>query len=151
MCLMVGYDPAKFKSLADEIKMPKARQESCQKDYARALRSWDKVLEPHLRAPDRPQSKIAVVYSDAPGNLAGFARSFRAVRLLEAVAQRSEADFAWPAPFTLEMRSCGRPEAAWSDDSRVLRVCYELAYDFAELYRAYVPVTPALSQKRKRK
>ena len=58
--------------------------------------------------------------------------------MLEAVAQRSAAEFAWPAPFTIEMRSCGRPDAAWSEENRTLRICYELAFDFAQLYEAYV-------------
>jgi hypothetical protein len=58
--------------------------------------------------------------------------------MLEAVAQRSAAEFAWPAPFTIEMRSCGRPDAAWSEENRTLRICYELAFDFAQLYEAYM-------------
>jgi Putative metallopeptidase len=151
VCLMVGSDRAKFKGVADGIKMPQERQESCQKDYAKASWSWDTVLKPHLRLPDQPQKKINVVYSDAPGPLAGFARSFRSVRMLEGVAQRSSADYAWPAPFTLEMRSCGGPEAAWSEETRILRVCYELAFDFAELYGAYVPAASIASSKQKRK
>jgi hypothetical protein len=151
VCLMVGSDPAKFKGLADRIKMPQERQESCQKDYVKTSWSWDTALKPHLRVPDQPQTKIDVVYSDAPPPLAGFAQSFRAVRMLETVAQRSGEDYAWPAPFTLEMRSCGRPEAAWSEETRILRVCYELAFDFAELYRAYVPEALGPSPRQKRK
>jgi len=157
VCLMVGSDPSKFKSLADKAQMPPERQESCRKDYGKISRSWDAVLEPHRRAPDQPQTKIYTVYSDAPENLAGFARGFRAVRMLEAVAQRSAAEFAWPAPFTMEMRSCGRPDAAWSEENRTLRICYELAFDFAQLYEAYVasaaspPTAPAaVSSDRKR-
>jgi hypothetical protein len=118
--------------------MPPERQESCRKDYGKISRSWDAVLEPHKRALDQPQTKIYTVYSDAPENLAGFARGFRAVRILETVAQRSAADFAWPAPFTMEMRSCGHADAAWSEENRTLRICYELAFDFAQLYEAYV-------------
>jgi hypothetical protein len=151
VCLMVGSDPAKFKAIADGIKMPQERQESCQKDYAKSSWSWDTVLKPHRRAPDQPQTTINVVYAEAPAPLARFARSFRAVRMLEAVAQRSAADFAWPAPFTLEMRSCGGPEAAWSEETRILRVCYELPFDFAQLYGAYVPATSVASPKQKRK
>ena len=151
VCLMVGSDPVRFKQLASGIKMPQERQETCQKDYARASQSWGALLEPHLRAPDGPRTDIKVVYSDAPPPLAGFARSFRAIRMLEAVANRSSAEFAWPRPFTLEMRSCGVPEAAWSDENRNLRVCYELAFDFAELYRAYTPAAAPVAQKQKRK
>ena len=72
---------------------------------------------------------------------------------MEAVAQRSANEYAWPNPLTLEMKSCGRPEAAWDDKSRTLRICYELAFDFAELYRAYVfdaPVQASTDVRRKR-
>ena len=157
VCLMVGSDPSKFKSLADKAQMPPERQESCRKDYGKISRSWDAVLEPHRRAPDQPQTKIYTVYSDAPENLAGFARGFRAVRMLEAVVQRSAAEFAWPAPFTMEMRSCGRVDAAWSEENRTLRICYELAFDIAQLYEACVasaappPAAPtAVSSNQKR-
>ena len=154
VCLMVGSDAAKFKSLADQSKMPKSRQETCKEDYATAAASWDMVLKPHRRASDQPETKISVVYRDAEGRLEGFARTLQAVRILEAVAQRSAAEYAWPNPFTLEMKSCGRPEAAWDDKSRTLRICYDLAYDFAELHRAYVfdaPVQAAADPRRKRK
>jgi hypothetical protein len=153
VCLMVGSDPPKFKSLADEAQMPPERQETCRKDYGKISRSWDEVLEPHRRAPGQPQTKIYVVYNDAAENLAGFARGFRAVRILETVAQRASADFAWPAPFTIEMRSCGRPQSAWGEENRTLLICYELAFDFAQLYEAYVasasaPAPPAAIGKR---
>ena len=145
VCLMVGSDPAKFMSLADETKMPESRQESCRKDYAKASRSWDTVLKPHRRAPD---------HGNVQGNLEVFARSFREVRILETVAQAAAADFAWPAPFAMEMQSCGRSDAAWSDKTRTVRVCYELAFDFVQLYRAYVAAAPtpaSASPKRNRK
>jgi hypothetical protein len=54
----------------------------------------------------------------------------------------------------MEMQSCGRSDAAWVDKTRTVRVCYELAFDFAQLYRAYVATTSttALTNlKRKRK
>jgi hypothetical protein len=138
VCLMVGSDPARFKALADANRMPQERQESCKKDFDKASWSWNTILEPHRRAPDTSQTRIDVEYSDAPAPLAGFARAFRDVRILETAAQRSSAEFAWPEPFTIAMKSCGRPEAAWDDKTRVLRVCYELAFDFAQLYQAYL-------------
>src|SRR6516162_11251668 len=154
VCLMVGSDPAKFMSLADETKMPQSRQESCREDYPKASWSWDTVLEPHRRAPGQPETTIDVVYGDAEGDFEIFARSFRAIQMLEAVAQRAAADYAGPAPINMEMQSCDRPEAVWLDKTRTLRICYELAFDFAQLYRAYVPAAPASAssnQKRKKK
>jgi hypothetical protein len=35
---MVGSDPANFKSLADDAKMPDSREQSCKRDYAKASR-----------------------------------------------------------------------------------------------------------------
>jgi hypothetical protein len=81
-------------------------------------------------------------------------RLIEGVRILETVAQAAAADFAWLAPFTMEMQSCGGSNAAWADKTRTVRVCDELAFDFAQLYRAYVATTPtpaSASLKRKRK
>jgi len=154
VCLMVGSDPAKFKSLADESKMPESRQQSCKEGYAKVSRSWDMVLMSHRRAPDQPETKINVVYGDAQGDFEVFARSFRAVRILETVAERAASEYVWPASFTMEMVSCSGPNASWDDKTRTLKVCYQLAFDFAELYRAYVPAAPLpafISQKQKRR
>ena len=69
VCLMVGSDPEKFKSLADQAKMPQERQKSCTRDYRKASEAWDAVLAPHLRQPGQPETKISVVYGDPQGDL----------------------------------------------------------------------------------
>jgi hypothetical protein len=137
VCFMVGSNVDKFKNLADETKLPKDRQDSCTRDYNKAANSWGLVLKPHLRAPDQPKTKIDVVYGEAKGNLKGFAEAARSILLLETVAQHLADEFVWPAPFVLEMQSCGAPNAAWDPPTRQLYLCYELAEDFAELYRSY--------------
>ena len=53
------------------------------------------------------------------------------------MADRAADDFSWPNSFTLEMQSCGSPNAGWDPATHKLTVCYELAGDFAELYRGY--------------
>jgi hypothetical protein len=154
VCLMVGSDPEKFKDLANETKMPESRQKTCRRDFAKASSAWDTVLMSHRRAPDQPESQIKIVYGDGKGTFDDFARLFRSVRLLETAAEHAEADYVWSSPFTLEMQGCGHPGADWDDETRKVTVCYELAFDFAELYRAYVPLTPAPAppgQKRKSK
>jgi hypothetical protein len=60
---------------------------------------------------------------------------------LETVAQAAAADFAWPAPFTTEMQSCGSSNAAWADKTRTVRVCDELA----------TPASASLKRKQKSK
>jgi Putative metallopeptidase len=137
VCFMVGSNEHKFANLADETKLPKDRQESCTRDYNKAASSWGLALKAHLRAPDQPKTKIDVVYGDATGNLEGFAQAARSIMLLEPLAQHAADLFVWPAPFTIQMQSCGAPNAGWDPPSRTLTMCYELAEDFAELYRSY--------------
>ena len=137
VCLMVGFDGQKFKDLADETKLPQERQDTCAGDYSNVAHSWDLVLGPHRRAPDQPKTKIDVVYGPAEGRLATARQVAHSIRLLETVAGRAADDFAWPAPFTLEMQSCGSPNARWDLSTHTLTVCYELARDFADLYRGY--------------
>ncbi len=137
VCFMVGSNEDKFKNLADETKLPKDRQDSCTRDYNKAANSWGLVLKPHLRSPDQSKTKIDVIYGEAKGDLKGFAEAARSIMLLETVAQHLADEFVWRAPFVLEMQSCGSPNASWDPPSRQLYVCYELAEDFAELYRSY--------------
>jgi Putative metallopeptidase len=143
VCLMVGSDPVKFKSLADEMKMPESRQKTCKRDYAKAFAAWDTVLKPYRRAPGQPETQIKIVYGDVKGVFDAFAQLFRSIRILEAVAEHAEADYVWPSPFTLEMQICDHPGADWDDETRKVTLCYESAFDFAELYRAYVQPPPA--------
>jgi len=150
VCLMVGSDKSKFKDLASETKLPEDRQDSCAEDYSGASYAWDLLLKSHLRAPDQPKTKIDVVYGEAKAGLRPAARAARSILFLETVSQNLADTFVWPASFTLEMQSCGFPNARWVLSTHKLTVCYELAADFAELYRAYGAAT-ADSRKRKSK
>ena len=59
VCFMVGSDDEKFKSLANEVKLPPERQDTCAGDYSNASWSWDQVLKPHVRAADQPSPRSA--------------------------------------------------------------------------------------------
>ena len=61
----------------------------------------------------------------------------------ETVAEVAQQHLLWPHPWTLAMESCGRPGSDYDTDTRTVTMCYEQAFDFAELYRAYVPTKPA--------
>lgn len=137
VCLMVGSGDPKYQSLADETKLPKDRQKTCAGDYADGTGSWDAALKPHLRAPDQPKTKIDVIYGEGKGDLDIIAQGLRSVGLLEAIAERAGSAIAWPEPFTIEAQSCGYLNAAWIPDKHKLFLCYELAQDFADLYRDY--------------
>jgi hypothetical protein len=139
VCLMVGSDKEQFKGLAEETGLPPGRQNSCVDDYASTSYSWDLVLGPHLRSADQPKTGVGVVYGPAEGGLGGAAQAARSIRLLETVAENVAEVFVWPAPFTIEMKSCGFPNAYWALSEHKSTVCYELAIEFVELYRNYGP------------
>ncbi len=80
---------------------------------------------------------LVLIYGPAEGKLEITAQASASIRLLETVAEQAANNFAWPKPFTLEMQSCGDPNARWSLSTRKLTLCYELGADFADLYRAY--------------
>jgi hypothetical protein len=137
-CLMVGTGEDRYKRLAAQTKLPKERQESCAGEFSAASNSWDSALKPHLRRPDQPKTKIDVVYGDAKGGkLEAAAHALRSMKLLETVAERMADTYAWPAPFAIEMQSCGYPNAQWLPKAHKVSLCYELAADFGDLYRGY--------------
>jgi len=95
------------------------------------------LLQPHVRAADQPKTKIDVAYGDGKGKLEIAAQMGRSIRLLDGVAAQSSELVAWPAPFSLEMQTCGFANAKWYPSLHKITLCYELAEDFAELYRDY--------------
>lgn len=143
VCLMVGSDPALFKDLANQTKLPPERQQTCPNDYKKVARAWQRMLQEHRRSADQPKVNINVIYGEGKGDLAPFAAGFRSVHFLEVAAQNAADLLAWKMPFTLEMKTCGFINAAWVTETRNLTLCYELAQDFAELFRAFNPAVPA--------
>jgi hypothetical protein len=135
VCLMVGADPVRFGALAEETTLPGKVRRTCGWDYDRASRSWETVLTPHRPAADQPKARIEVIYGVVAGDLEVYAQVFRNLRFLETIAELAADRFAWRAPIKMEMRSCGDAGAAWNAATRTLHVCYEMARDFAELYR----------------
>jgi len=145
VCLMVGSDPKRFGALAERAKMPPQRRSSCLGDFSNASWSWNKVLAPNLRGADDPQTEIGVKYGPNTEALAVYEQALRQTRLLESVAARASRKYKWRAPFQIEARSCGEPNAFWHLPSRTLVLCYELAADFAQLYRQYGVTSTPLS------
>jgi Putative metallopeptidase len=137
VCLMVGSDAEKFRDLADETNLPEDRRHTCLGDYSNAVFSWNLLLEPHRRAADQPKTQIDVIYGPAEGGMTAFRDMARSLLLLETVAGHAADQFAWPRPLTLEMQSCGFPNASWEIRTRQVIVCYELGASFAELYREF--------------
>ncbi len=139
VCFLVGWNEDRFKELADWVKMPPARQDSCAGDYSNAEFSWNAELKSHRRAPDQPKSKIDIDYGAATGKLEVYARSLRAIGYLETIAGYAS-DFVWPRSISIVLQSCGESNAEWSPGAHKELLCYEMAEEFLELYRGYTEV-----------
>ena len=135
ICMMVGSHPERFKQLAERAQMPEDRQASCKSDFTLTSWSWQTALTPHVRTSDAPKQKIELTYGDAKGKLGVYARTFREIKFLETLAEHLGERLAWPRPFAMEMVECGEVGANWH--SGKLKICYEMAQEFADLYRDY--------------
>jgi Putative metallopeptidase len=142
ICLMVGFDPNKFAAAADKAQMPAERQGTCQGDYSNASWSWTTVLRLHLRPPSHPKQKFTVRYGPGQGQYDAIAKAFQTVGILELVADLANDHYVWRRPITFEMQTCGTPNADWDLAGHRIYLCYEMAQDFADLYRGY-GLTPA--------
>lgn len=140
VCMMVGSDPVKYKTLADDTGMPEDRQGTCQGDFNTAEWSWDKALKAHLRAPDQPRTDVRVSYGYATekDRLDIYAKFIQSIKLLEIIAGHAANRYAWSAPLTLAARSCGQPDAHWNHPTRTLVLCYEMIAEFVGLYHEHV-------------
>jgi putative metallopeptidase DUF4344 len=151
VCMMVGSHPEKFRELADSAQMPEDRQASCKTDFNFVAWSWETLLKPHLRPQDQPKQKIDLTYGDATGKLGVYARTFREIRFLETLAEHIGERYAWPRPFAMEMVECGEVGANWH--SGKLKICYEMAQEFADLYRDFgdkLQILEASARKKRR-
>jgi hypothetical protein len=137
VCLMVGSNPGKFGGVADAAKLPAERQMTCHDDYLNASWSWQQVLQAHLRKPDQPKTALNIVYGPGNGKHDVHVEVARHIQLLEAMAENLSDRFVWSEPISLEMQTCGEPNARWEWRSKKVIVCYEMADEFAELYRKY--------------
>jgi hypothetical protein len=153
VCLLVGGEPEKFADLADEVKLPKERQGTCQGDYSNASWSWEQALKPHMRKPEDPKTTIKVTYTPTT-EYASLAELGAKLKILESVAEWLSDDFVWKRPISLEMQQCGSPGARWDLTTQKVVVCYEIIREFVQLHRNYgqaalVAGTPKMSKNKK--
>ena len=133
-CLYYGSDPEALTDLADSLDLPPERRESCQDDYAQALQSWSKVLEPHILADgQRFSHSIKVIYEPPPDELKDAADLLKITGSLESIAKDVATSFKLPHNLTLVARACGEPNAYWDPEKREVVMCYELTEFFVDL------------------
>ncbi|HEX8533616.1 MAG TPA: DUF4344 domain-containing metallopeptidase [Allosphingosinicella sp.] len=133
-CLLYGADPKKFGAMADEVKLPEARKESCPSEAESNSGSWIKVAKPHVLGDDeKPPKRIEVTYGPA-GDYALERDLLKESELLEGVAAELTKTFRLPRKLTIAARKCGEPNAFWDSEAAEVQICYELLREYRELY-----------------
>jgi hypothetical protein len=153
VCIMVGSDLDKFAALANQVQMPDDRQQSCAGDYSNASWSWEMALKPHLRAADHPKQKVNVTWG-SPGEYAIIAEAMKGTGMMEMLVNYAANRYVWRRPIGFDVKSCGQPDLHWDLSTQRILVCYEMAQDFANLYRGYGLTyvhTPDIDPKAKKK
>jgi hypothetical protein len=127
-CLLYGSDPAAFASMPQRAGMPALRAQGCIAEYARAAAAFDWLVGTYGRRPGEPLGiATEIVYEPPPTTVStSVVRALRSIQLLERITKRLHERFTLERPFTLAMRSCSQPEAAWLPELRELAICYEL-------------------------
>ncbi|HEU4620325.1 MAG TPA: DUF4344 domain-containing metallopeptidase [Gammaproteobacteria bacterium] len=127
-CLVYGSDPQGFTRIPEIAGLPASRASDCVAEYRRTDDAIRWLISTYGRKPGDPAPAPTKVVFEAPRTLvsARISESLESLQLLERTAERLNQRFALDEPFSLIVRSCGRPEAAWMPDSREIVICYEL-------------------------
>jgi hypothetical protein len=127
-CLLYGSNPQTFARIPDISGLPASRAQDCVGEYQRTDAAIRWLIKTYGRKPgDPPPPPTPVVYEE-PRTLvsAHVVAQLKSLQLLERTVERLNERFALERPFSLVVRSCGRPEAAWMPDRSELVICYEL-------------------------
>lgn len=133
VCLMVGGKPDLFADYANEVELPKDRQESCQRDFKQARTSWFDLLSDHVLEDDDAPSTVTYRYDEAPEDLNYVRDTLQDSNVLEDTADFVATTFRLPHPVTFVAGSCGQPNAFWNPGTREVTLCYELMDYYADL------------------
>jgi hypothetical protein len=138
VCFMVGANPERFKPIADATNLPEIRRTTCKDDYAIAAWSWEELLKPFHRTPDKPVTTFDIGYDDAEGELSVYAKTFKDLQFLERIATMATDAYVWRRPLAMKMETCGKVNAWWNERNGKITVCYELVAEFAQLYMQFM-------------
>jgi Putative metallopeptidase len=133
-CLLFGADPDEFGSIAEAVSLPEDRRETCTDEAEQNRRSWDTLLQDHLRPDDDPAPRDSVTVSYAPTKKYGPQRQLlRDIGLLDNLRDIITKDYAFDEGISIRAEECGEANAFWNPSDRKLQICYELVEDFQSM------------------
>ncbi len=132
-CLAVGYRPEAFASYADNLGIPRERQERCYWDWQQAYESWARVLADGFTETSKGRNNFSVVYDQLPPERRFLQMILKESTILETLSQVLIGGLAVPNHITFRGAECGQANAFWSPAAREVTMCYELIETFLEL------------------
>jgi Putative metallopeptidase len=150
-CLVYGSDPARNVTVADRVRLPPERRESCVEDYQQRLDSWQRVMARFLVTPPRASRRSAVHGAQGPRNRARVSVLWREPRaefrelaavlrrsgMIEAMARDIGQRVRLPRSIRLRIEHCDEPNAFWDADQHAVITCYEFLAFTDRLYREH--------------
>jgi Putative metallopeptidase len=133
-CLLYGWSPDRYKDIADGVKLPDDRRETCAFEAKANDTAWDTMLQPHKRPEGEPRATgtVTVRYEDTTTFKDEHAY-LEDLDLLPHVAEIMESYYKFKPGIAVTASECGEANAYWNGDERKLTICYELVEDFREL------------------
>lgn len=138
-CLMVGKDNEGYGDLAELMGLPKDQWKACEVAYPQTVARWSDLLKPHVKTPGT--TKFDIRYEPARDPFLDiYATMVKESKVLDLIAREFSA-YELKGTVKLTARSCGRPDAYWSEERREITYCYELARFHGELIAAHLLAT----------
>jgi len=148
-CLLYGYDPPRYKEIANAAEIPAERRPGCQTEAKQNEKSVTQLLTPHYRSgkPEdaAPKDSVTLIYAPT--------RNFRAERemmikdgVLEELRRLITKEYKFRSGIILSAEDCGEPNAFWKKEERKLLICYDLVREFRKTAETPIQITPAQAQ-----
>ncbi|MFN4211006.1 MAG: DUF4344 domain-containing metallopeptidase [Devosia sp.] len=153
VCLMVGMDETSFRPIANEFRIIRDRQQSCQWDYDTVDRSLRSLLGGRG---DKRGTEVVVTYHDAGQRLKEAAQAFRASGVFDQVADELRRNYSLGKTVQFNAKRCGEPNAFYDPETIEVIFCYELMQDYMDLYSESLakdlePAAPQVEPRKRKK
>ena len=132
-CDMVGADPGGFADVADALGLDPAKREACAGIRQEAVERWRRVLAPATLGADAPGPPLPVAYDPPLDQDVAEATILEDNGVLEEVAARLGASYAFATPPKLRAMHCGAPTSRYDAAHNELVLCYELSAHHGQL------------------
>lgn len=143
-CLLVGAYPDRAAVTAQQLGLPPELSERCLVEAPGKLRSWARILAPHLRGTDLARGnlghRITVTYE--PSQMWGgpIDQTMRNGAVFESFPSFLSAQIVIPYPISVRFQDCGVENAFWDPERNQVTICYELVRRALNSFSAGVAV-----------